>query len=178
MKSMGMAQLSCRAKQRAHVMITMSAQNLQKEHLRADRGVIVPARFADDALEQFANRSAWLRPKENRRESLLSYGSHGGQGQNIRGVGQHDALTGQCLVEEIGVFSLLEPMVLSADNIHPTLPQCLDQAIPQGTRPCSFQHRSTFARTDSTGRLLRASWWWLSRPDHRECGRHTEGAAA
>jgi hypothetical protein len=51
----------------------------QKEHLRTDRGVFVAARFANDALDQLADRSALLRPEENRRELLLSRRSLGGQ---------------------------------------------------------------------------------------------------
>ncbi len=36
----------------------------QKERLRTGRGVIVPARIANDALDQLANRSVLLRPEE------------------------------------------------------------------------------------------------------------------
>lgn len=51
----------------------------QKEHLRTGGGVFVAARFANDALDQLADRSALLRPEENRREPLLSRRSLGGQ---------------------------------------------------------------------------------------------------
>jgi hypothetical protein len=53
-------------------------QRLQKEHLCPDCVIIMPACFANNALDQLANRSALLRPEENRGESFLSCPPLGG----------------------------------------------------------------------------------------------------
>ncbi len=125
----------------------------QKEHLRTSRRVILPVRLANDALDQLANRSALLRPEENRRKSLLSCRSLSGQGQKVHIVGQHHTLIGQRFVKQIGIVSLLAPTVLNTDNVHPTLPQCLDQAKHNVFIRVPFQHRSAFSRTNIAGQL-------------------------
>jgi hypothetical protein len=101
-------------------------------------------------LDQLANRSALLRPEENRRASLLSRHPLSGHGQKVRVVGQHHTPIGQRFVEQIGVVSLLATTVLNADNVHPALPQCLDQAEHNMFVRIPFQHRSDLGRTNVT----------------------------
>jgi hypothetical protein len=125
----------------------------QKEYLRTSRHVILPVRLANDALDELANRSALLRPEENRRESLLSCRSLSGQDQKVHIVGQHHTLIGQRFVKQIGIVSLLAPVVLNTDNVHPTLTQCLDQAKHNLFVRVPFQHRSAFSRANVTGQL-------------------------
>jgi hypothetical protein len=50
--------------------------------------------------------------------------------------------------EQVGVVSLLATTVLNEDNVHPTLPQCLDQAEHHMFVRVPFQHRSDLGRTN------------------------------